>query len=207
MDLGLKKVFQIFLLFMTVTLLITGFLFLNRTVSPLSEADKHKALLKLLGRQVNLSEKTTPQGNLSYNGKYYSLMYPKAAEIYNPPDMANASAAGILEWFSFNIKQLPRAYFYSEVKEAPWYLSSVSDYSGIAFRLAKPDIYSKASITAGNQDGLVFEKQSLSNSEAYEKSGFFLVKGKIYSFTVQSVDERMEKSLFDKVMSTLRFLN
>lgn len=185
--------------------LVIGFLFLNRSANPLTESQKQQALTKILGRPVVLKEKYTPQGSLSYNGKYFSLLYPAAAHVYNQADQKNASPSGLLEEFSFEIKDLPQVYFYAEAKEVPWYLASLADYSGISFRLANPDIYTEKTITVNDREGLVFEKNSLSDSEIYEKTGYFLVNGKIYSFSVQSADQRAEEDMFGKIMITLKF--
>jgi hypothetical protein len=204
MKLSLKKALTLTLLCLIIVSLVSAFLLLNRTASPLSEAEKKKVLQKLSGAQAGLVQRVALKGYKTYNGKFYSFSYPAAGLKYDPKNSQNQD---ILEEFSFQIKDFPKVYFYSEVKTAQWYLKTIADYSGISFRLSNPTVYTKKTISINGQSGLVFIKSNLSDSEVFEKTAYFLVNKKIYSFTCQSADEQVNEEIFNRLLASVKFLN
>jgi hypothetical protein len=197
MKLSPKRIFLIVLLIFITVFLIVIFAILNRPTRSLTEAEKQEALLNILGRPVQLMDKSVPTGSVIYQGKYYTFMYPKAATKYEPQLQQNT----YLEGFKFDLAD-PKIYTVTEVDKAP--LQAVlSDNTGVRMRLMENDIYKEATISADNQTGLSFEKN---NADGVEKTGFFLVNGRYYSFSFNGSDQQAIEALFQEVISTLKFL-
>ena len=203
MKFSIKRVFYSIVIIFILVFLIGGFLILNRTVNPLTDEEKSRVLTRLSGGQISLTQKAKVKGLAQFKGKYYKFSYPLAGVIYNQ----DKSGSDVLENFSFDIKDFPKIYFYSEVKKAASGISNISDYSGVSFRLSNPDTYKKKAVIADNIDGFIFEKTNLQDSETYEQIAYFLVNGKIYSFSVQSVDQQAQVDLLNNILATVKFEN
>jgi hypothetical protein len=197
MKLSPKRIFLIVLLIFIAVFLIVVFAILNRPTRSLTEAEKQEALLNILGRPVQLTDKSVPTGSVIYQGKYYTFMYPKAATKYEPQLQQNT----YLEGFKFDLAD-PKIYTVTEVDKAPPQ-AVLSDNTGVRMRLMQNDIYREATISADNQTGLSFEKN---NADGVEKTGFFLVNGRYYSFSFNGSDQQAIEALFQEVISTIKFL-
>jgi hypothetical protein len=198
MKLSLKRILLIAFLVLIAVFLVIVFIILDRPTRSLTEAEKQEALLNILGRPVQLTDKSVPTGSVIYQGKYYTFMYPKAATKYESQLQQNS----YLEGFKFDLAD-PKIYTVTEVDTAPSPRAVLSDNTGVRIRLIQNDIYREATISADNQTGLSFEKN---NADGVEKTGFFLVNGRYYSFSFNGSDQQAIEALFQEVISTLKFL-
>jgi hypothetical protein len=191
-----KIIFAIFLLLLA-ALLIIVFLILNRSANGLTQAEENQDLTRILGHPASLKDKVIPTGNVLFKGKYYSFAYPASATKYKPNQVDTS-----LESFDFDMSS-PRIYAVSEVIAATPMQKKLDDNSGVRMRQAQSSLYQQSAITADNQPGLSFEKN---DTDGVEKSGFFLVNGKYYSFSLVGSDKQSIDGLFLQLMSSLKFL-
>jgi hypothetical protein len=188
-----------------VLLSITAYFILNSPARELTSKEKEKALTQIVGRKLNLTGKDIPTGNLLHKGKYASFSYPAAAKIYR--QMLNGKEAentGALESFMFDLES-PKVYVVTEVIKAPSTTVNLSDYPSVSLRQTQKDQYSQVIVQVSDgTSGLGFNK---TGDTGFEKTMFFLVKGKIYSFSITSVDRQVEEGIAGKILSTLKFYN
>ena len=190
------------LAFLVVAVAIIIYLILaniNNPSSPFSEKEKNGALSKLLGRPVNVAPSQTPKGDVLYNGKYASFKYPASAKIYSYRQPGFNNDKSTLEYFSFDISS-PRLVFNLSV--ATTFLKSINDYPGIKLRQTEPSVYTQKNIIVGSNEGLVFER----NDDQPEKTVFFLINGKIYTFSITGTSFEEINGLFNKIFSTLKLI-
>jgi hypothetical protein len=69
-------------------------------------------------------------------------------------------------------------------------------------RQSQKDIYKQTEVTVDNQNGLAFEKIS----GGIEKTAFFFVNNKIYTFAVSGSDQQNVTQLYNKIILSLKFL-
>jgi len=181
--------------------LFSAFLVLNRTPKSMSEADKQAALAKMLGRKPNLAEANAPTGNVEYKGKYGTFMYPAMAKIYTSRDPGISKNESVLEIFSFDITD-PRLIFYFDVNQNPTNTTSFDDIPSVTLRKDPTRGYQQSKITADGQKGLVFTR----TGDNAEKSGFFIVNGRLYSISITGSDSKEIINLFNNVVLTLQFV-
>lgn len=198
----MKKVVLIVLFLIIAIAVFSVFMVLNRSVKPLSEAERQQALTKILGRKINLTEKSAPQGELQYKGKYMSFVYPSSAEIIVSTINGKVLEKSGLEQFSFSFDS-PKIFVFIEVIQTNSNVLTLTDYPGVRLRQAQPEIYKQASIVADNQQGLSFEKH---DNSGFEKTAFFFVNGKIYSFSVMGGNLKAVGALFNKIVLSVKFL-
>jgi hypothetical protein len=200
MILLMKKKLLIALSIAIMLIVAIVFFILNRSTATLSEKEKEQALSKILDRPVVLKEKNIPTGDVAYKGKYMTFSYPASAVKYVQMVNGKPIKSLDLEDFSFDMDN-PKMYIVTVVLPASA-ASSVSDNSGVRMRQSDAS-YKETKIAADGQNGLAFEKLADNN---FEKIGFFLVGGKFYSFSIQSVDPKAAGDLFNRLILTLKFL-
>lgn len=181
---------------------LSAFLVLNRTTKTMSEAEKNAALAKMLGRKPNLTAQAVPTGNVSYKGKYASFMYPAMAKIYTYKDAGELANKTEVDSFAFDIAD-PRLTVYFLVNQNPTNIANLDEIPAVALREDKSQGYQQAEILIDGQKGLSFTKIDLQQSE---KSGFFIVNDKIYSFSVIGSDAKEVINLFANLIETLKFI-
>ena len=194
---------KIFILISTILFVIAVyFIFFNSPPKSLSSQQRQKALSGILGRNPVLNVNTAT-GDVLYKGKYMSFMYPAAANIYKRTvNGRQVQYSGDLDYFSFDT-QSPRLTLVSEVIQAPKSVLSVNDYPAVRLRQIESGTYHQSQLTADSQNGLAFDK---GGSSGFEKTGFFYLNSKIYSFSVTGSDSKNVQDLFNKIMTTLKFL-
>lgn len=196
----MKKIVIAVLVIIVLVSIISVYIFLNRASKIMSQAEKEAAIAKILGRKPNLTD-DTPKGDTTYQGKYISFMYPARAKIYTYVDPNFAQNESLLETFSFDIDN-PRLIFNFSIVENTGNLPNVSEISGVKLRQDKTRGYKQSEVAADGYNGLFFEKDGSKS----EKTGFFLVNNKIYSFSIQSSDSKAVNELFNKIVSSVKFL-
>jgi len=199
----MKKIILIIFLLLIASLILIVFNTLNHPSKSLTESQKQQALKNILGRPVVLTEKLAVTGNVLHKGKYVSFMYPKVAKEFVAQYNGAAVELPDLESFGFDLKD-PRAHVFTAVLDGSS-LTNLTDNPSVSLRQSQSGIYHQLTVTADGQSGLAFEKYDI--TAGYEKTGFFLVNGKIYSFSVQSADQQTEADLFNKIISTTKFLD
>jgi len=198
----MKKIIFIVLFLIIIIAVFSVFMVLNRSTKPLTETEKEQALTNILGRKINLTEKVATQGYLQFKGTYVSFVYPASAKIIVSIVNGKVQEKSGLDQFSFSFDS-PSIYAFTEVVKANSNELTLTDYPGIRLRQAEAETYKQASITADNQQGLSFEKH---DNSGFEKTAFFFVNGKIYSFSVMGGDLKAVEALFNKIILSVKFL-
>ena len=193
----MKKIILIILIMLVlISLLITINFVFNPSQKKLTDSEREKALLKILGRKPNLTD-SQPKGNTEYKGKLVSFTYPAKAKIYTYKDPNMAKNTSVLETFSFDIDK-PHLVFNLSVMKNAASLKDVNDISGVKLRQMNGSGYKQSDEKLGKNKGLVFEK---SGSQA-EKSGFFLINDKIYEIAVTGNNLEDVSLLFDGIITS-----
>lgn len=178
------------------------FYFLNKPLKEMSEAQKEAAIAKILGRKPNLSTKDAPTGNTEYKGKYILFSYPAGATIKKQMLNGQEVVYKGLELFMFGLEN-PKLNASIEVINAPENITSINDYPSVRLRQIQSNLYQDSDVFVGNEKGLAFTKQS---STGFEKTAFFFLKGKIYSFSLQSPDSKKLEEVFNDIIASVKFL-
>jgi hypothetical protein len=194
-------IFGIFLVLL-VGVFIVGFIILNRSANPMTEKQKVQVLTNILGRPVVLQEKKVPTGDIVYQGKYFLFLYPAAAEKFVPSANGIPIPSKDLEDFYFSLGSSPRIDVITSVTQASSAETSIADDPSVRLRQSQKDIYKQTEVTADNQNGLAFEKIS----GGIEKTAFFFVNNKIYSFAVSGSDQQNVADLYNKIILSVKFL-
>ena len=197
-----KRIFGLSLLVIILALFVGAFLVLNRPSTSLTEAEKKQALENILGRQVMLSPTPTATGYTLHQGKYVSFLYPKAGKEFTLLSNGQPAVLGDIEHFSFNLAET-HTHFFSEVIS---FTGTLTDYPGVMVRQSDSQTYTQTAITsADNQQGLAFYKYDI--TAGYERVAFFLVNGKIYTFSVQSPEQETLNELSNQLIPTIKFVD
>jgi hypothetical protein len=204
MKLSLKRIFLLLFLMAVAAFFISSFAVLNRPSKSLTKTEEQQALENILGREVNTEVTPVPLGDTLHQGKYVSFLYPKAAKQFIALDNGQPVKFNDLEHFSFDISD-SNLHFFSQVLVYPS-IQSVSDYSGVRLRQSEPDTYTQSLVTSSDkQNGLAFANYD--SQAGYQMTGFFLVNGKIYTFSIQGPDQQAVKNLFEEIIPTVKFLD
>ena len=187
------------IVFILIGILLAVFFIFNSSQRKLSESEKEKALTKILGRKPNLSENEV-SGEVEYKGKYSSFKYPAKAKIYTYKDPGMAKNTSVLETFSFDIDK-PRLVFNFSIMENAANLKDVNDISGVKLRQISGLGYVQSEEVIGGENGLIFVR----SGNLSEKTGFFLVKDKIYSVAITGSSLEEVSLLFDLVINSFVF--
>lgn len=196
----MKKVIIALLLIAIFAGVFSAFYFLNKPSKEMSKLEKEKALTSILGRKPNLNP-NIKTGDTLYKGKYTSFKYPAKAKIYTYKDPSTLENTSIIESFSFDIDN-PRLILNFSVMENASDLKDIKDISGVKFREDKSTGYQESEIIIKDQKGLIFSK----NAGLAEKTGFFFVNNKIYSFAVTGSSYEEVYRLFDNIIKSVVFL-
>ena len=199
MKLSFSRILLIVFLILLVCAGVFAFNILNRPSTGLSEQEKEQALTSILGRPVMLNPTPIPQGNILHTGKYVSFMYPTQAKVFAPTE----GSVSALDYFAFDVNTFPRVNTVTTVIQMLG-ISSLDDYPGVRARETQIDLYQSSKITADSQSGVAFDKYD--PSSGFEKTGFFLVNGNIYTFSVSGVDKNSVQNVFNEMIATLKFL-
>jgi hypothetical protein len=202
MKLSFKRIFGLILLVIIIIVFVAAFIILNRSATPLTEAEKQQALTKILGRPVVLNEKKVPIGDILYKGKYISFLYPAAAEINTPQINGIPIESKNLEDFYFSVGEDPRIYATITVSQASPVEASITDDPGVRLRQSQKDIYKQTEVTVDGQHGLSFE----TGDQVIEKIAFFFINNRIYTFSVSGSDRKSMTDLYNKIILSLKFL-
>lgn len=168
----------------------------------LTDEEKTKALTAILGRKPNLTD-STPKGNKTYKDKYVSFLYPAAASAYNYRDPNIKDDPSVLAIFSFDITN-PRLIFNYSVISYTNTVTKVSDIPDARLRQIENNSYTQNSALADGNEGLVFQKKDAISG--IEKSAYFFVNGKAYSFSIQGYDQKEVDNLYKTILSSTKFL-
>lgn len=202
MKLSLSNIIFGIFLALLVAVFIAGFIILNRSASPMTEKEKVQALTNILGRPVVLQEKKVPTGDITYQGKYVSFLYPAAAEKFIPKLNATPAPSKDLEDFYFSLGQDPRIDVTVIVVQASSVETGVADDPGVRLRQSQKDIYQQTTVTADNQNGVAFEKIN----GGIEETAFFFINNRIYTLSVSGSDQKNVTSLYNKIILSVKFL-
>lgn len=160
----------------------------------LSKEFKEEAVTKLLGRKAQLDAQNVATGNKEYKGKYISFAYPARALTYT---YRNSSTSATLEDFSFDIKS-PKIVFNMRVAEIA---GGLEDYPAVRLREVRSE-YKSTEVTIDGVAGLTYYK----TGQEAEKSGFFVLKGKIYTISIMGTSGEVVEKLFDEIISSVSFV-
>lgn len=196
-----KKLLIATLVIITIIGLVFLYLFLNYPSKNLSDAEKEAAIAKILGRKPNLND-NTPQGDTEYKGKYIYFKYPQAAVIRKQLLNGQEVPYDGLERLIFKIES-SKVTLYMEVIEAPVNVLSLSDYPSVKLRQIQSNGYVEQDVFVENIKGLSFEKQTTSS---FEKTAFFILNRRIYSFSIQGPDAKEVEKVFNNIISSTKFL-
>lgn len=197
----MKKKILIILIIAIITGLVSLYIFLNYPSNSMSEAEKEAAIAKILGRKPNLTD-NTPVGDTEYKGKYIYFKYPAAAVIRKQLLNGQEVPYDGLERLIFKIES-SKVTLYMEVIEAPVNVTSLNDYPSVKLRQIQSNGYIEQDVFVEDVKGLSFEKQTTSG---FEKTGFFMLNSKIYSFSIQGPDVKEVEKVFNSIISSAKFL-
>ena len=197
----MKKIIIFLLVVFATIFLAIAFFIINQPSKQLTDAEKEKALVDLLGRKVNTGDKDVPKGDTEYRGKLYSFSYPKSATVAQRLFNGTPVPETGLESFIIQMNS-PKMSLFTQAIEVPITVQNLEDYPGVRLRETQSNLYEKSKVTAGEVRGLVFVKDDLSG---YEKTAFFYLKSVVYSFSFQGSDSKAVNELFLKVMGSLKF--
>jgi hypothetical protein len=197
----MKKIITFIAILLIFLASILIYLYLNYSPKELSQAEKEAAVAKILGRKPQLND-NSPKGDTKYMGKYITFTYPAAAvpkkQLLNGKEVPYTG----LEQFIFKMDS-PKLTVYLEVINSPSNVSTLTDYPSVKLRQIQSGAYMEEEGLIEDVKGLVFEKAELSS---FEKTGFFMSNGKIYSFSVQGPDPKAVREMFNKLTSSSKLL-
>ena len=191
------------LLIAFVLVLVSGtYLVLNSKPKTLSQEQRKEALEKLTGQNPTLSNSNSKKGDVEHKGKYISFMYPASASIYNlAVNGQKVEDNAALDYFAFDTKA-PNMSAFTEVIEAPSTVLKIEDYPGVRLR-QNDNSYTQSLVSISGVNGLSFIKDQPGQAE---ESAFFYYNSKIYTISITGSDLKSIKDLFDKVVTTAKFL-
>lgn len=198
----MKKPFSVVLFILLIIAIIVGFNILNSKGKPLTEAQKNQALTNILGRKPNLTDSVV-KGNKTYKSKYISFLYPAQATIYTYIDPNIKNDPNVLDIFSFDISNPRLVFNYSAISYTNS-VAKVSDIPDVRLRQLESNSYVQSTAFAGGVEGLGFEKTD--ETGTIEKTAFFLVNGRSFSFSLQGSDSKGIENLYNLILQSLKFL-
>jgi hypothetical protein len=164
----------------------------SKLASGLSNAQRTQAAQNILGHQIR-QEKTLLNGSTDYKGKYFFLTYPASAGIIESTPSSNL----ILETFSLNLVD-PKAVLSVMVAISS---GPLDEYSGVRIRRLQKDNYLESKVSRSGLEGISFKKQ-----DHPEITNFFKKDGKIFSFSLTSIDSEEGEKVFEQILSSLKFI-
>jgi hypothetical protein len=201
----MKKIL-IVIIIAVVVIVAAFFILLNQPGPKMSKAEQDAALTNLLGRKPNLTgSASSPKQYIQFNGKYVSFVYPTDAK---PFDDQNKPAGAYfdktaLESFTFSL-QSPFMWVSVSVSPVPSGMTRLEDNPAIRVRQLDPGTYKQSAITIDGNKGLQYDKPS--SFAGTEKEAFFSVNNKFYMVLVSGSNQDNVVSLYNKILSSLKFL-
>lgn len=188
-----KKVLIFILLLISATVFF-AWTKLNQEAPPLNQEQKKKALEQTLGRSIK-QEKVILQGENIYKGKFLSLSYPAYARLDDRKDPLITKNQNLLEYLILNSDE-PRFRFMVMVERGD--TAVLDELSGVRVR-RQSRLYQEMPITVDGKEGALFVK----TSDGVERSSFFLINGRSYSFVITGVDVGELEKIYGKIMESL----
>ncbi len=164
------------------------FIAINSSRDILSIRQKQAAVENLLGRKTKVSSNKTSSGD--YRGKYFSLIYPTSANIYDNTDQDSIRIDNTFPKWTF-VATAASVVNNQTLEEMP----------GVAFRKSKSSIYTQTYGFLDSHKTISFTK----DQDGSEKSTSAVVSGKIYNFVISSVSSSLSdiEPVFDKIISSV----
>ncbi|HSW96475.1 MAG TPA: hypothetical protein VLF89_01480 [Candidatus Saccharimonadales bacterium] len=194
----MRTLLIIFIALFIIAIAVAGIIFF---VSPknitITATEKNAAFTKLLGREPILTEKVRSNAFVQYSDQYLRFMYPAAAKKYPSEEIDNTT---VLENFQFQETDGPRYHFVTQVDRVETQdVASLryDDVSGVRLRRLQNNIYTESSLSSPVGTWVVFVKKN----DMFEKTGFLVVNGKLYTFSITGSDPIVEK-IFDGVVES-----
>lgn len=181
-----KKVL-LFILFCIISSLFFIWILLSWEVLALDEKQKKEALESILGRKIR-EEKSILQGTKVYEGKFFQLSYPAYADDKKSSDIVFRLDSGE-----------PKFRFVAMVTKAND-VAVLEELSAVRMR-TQSKLYQKLPIIVDGNAGLLFIKES----DGTERSSFFLVNGRSFSFSITGVDALELEETYGKMMDSVKF--
>jgi hypothetical protein len=195
---------RILLLFFLIAMITAYVMFFQNkqslSDSGLTQVQKEEALKNLLGRKAQAKEETVSTQWEDYISKYFSLSYPGWAKIYNKDNSNIKSNKSVLEFFRFDM-EFPRITFIAQVLDGSK-INKITDSSPVMLRRTQSDVYTEAPVKVSGRDGLIYSR----NKDGFERSAFFLIDGKEYSFVLSGANSPESSDIFNKIISQLKFI-
>lgn len=170
---------------------------LNQAPLPIAQEQKKQALENILGREVRV-EKVISQGENIHTGKFFSLSYPVYAKVYDRKNPNITNNKNLLEYLRLDSEE-PKFRFVMMVGRTDE-TAVLDELSAVRTRVQNRS-YQKLPVTIDGNDGLLFVKES----GGVERSSFFLVNGKSYSFSITGVDSSELEKVYGKIMESVKF--
>ncbi len=168
---------------------------LNPEAPPISEEQKKKVIEQTLGRSLK-QEKNIPQGEQSYEGKFLFLNYPAYARLYDKKNPNITNNTKLIEYFRLDSEE-PKFKFIVLVKSEDGN-TVLEELSGVKVR-RQSKIYQELVTTVDGQQGALFIK----NNDGVERSSFFLINRRSYSFVITGVDAGELEKIYGKIIESL----
>lgn len=195
------------LLIITFVIIIAGaslFFWQNTTHKPLSQEEQKQALKNILGREAR-DARVLAQGEVTYQGKYFSLTHPAYVQVYDKKNPNILDNEKILEHFQFSSEDPKFRFVVLVIKDDA---ADLDELSAVRTR-AQNKSYQKLPITIGGDTGVLFVKESDGVEPApgeAERSIFFLKNGASYSFVITGVDAVELEKIYGQIIQSLLLL-
>ena len=174
-----------------------AWLWLNQATPPISEEQKKKSLEQTLGRSLK-QENLVPQGEQNYEGKFFSLSYPAYSQVYDRDNANITKNQNLLEYLRLDAER-PKFKFVVMVGAAKD-VAVLEALSGVRMR-RQDKLYQEAPITIGGKQGVLFIK----TNAGVERSSFFFINERSYSFSITGLDELELEKVYGKIMESVKF--
>lgn len=170
---------------------------LNQKAPLLNQEQKKEALENILGRDVR-EEKVTPQGEKTYQGKYFSLSYPAYATLYERESSNITASKKLLEYFRLDSEE-PKFRFVVMFQEAAD-LAALDELSAVKTR-RQNRLYKESQFTIDDNTGILFVK----TQDGVERSSLFIKDGHSFSFSITGIDAGELERVYEDIMESVRF--
>ena len=138
---------------------------------------------------------------ITYSNQYFSFSYPDSAKEQTLGKDANPAV--LSSYVAY--QQSPRMQIATQVLREPG-MASIADFSAVAFRHSKSDVYTQKPITVSGVSGVEFSRHPDSDNPA-EFGVFILRNGLVYTVVVQAKDEAYAEQVYRRILSTLSFVS
>lgn len=171
---------------------------LSPAVPPLTQEQKKQAFENILGRDVR-ETKDIPRGEKTYKGRYFSLSYPAYAKVYERKNPNITDNKNLLEFFLLDSEN-PRFKFVVMVSSGDG-VATLEELSGVRSRKQNKQ-YIEMPLVVDGTTGILFIK----TADGVERSSFFLIDGRSYSFAITGVDANALEEIYQQIMESVLLL-